>query len=65
MPKIRTNKATAKRFRVTKKKKVMQRKAGQDHYNSKETGKKGTKKRRDIKSAKADIKNIKTLMPYK
>lgn len=47
MPKIKTHKATAKRFRVTKKKKVMKRVAGQAHFNGKESGNTRRKKRTD------------------
>ncbi|PLX28861.1 50S ribosomal protein L35, partial [Candidatus Parcubacteria bacterium] len=42
MPKMKTHKATAKRFRVKKSKKgtkVLKRTDGQDHFNSRESGK--------------------------
>jgi large subunit ribosomal protein L35 len=65
MPKIKTHKATAKRFRVTKNKKIKQRKAGQGHFNARESGKTKRNKRRDIDSSKCLQKTIKTLMPYK
>jgi large subunit ribosomal protein L35 len=65
MPKIKTHKATAKRFRITKSKKIKQRKAGQDHFNARESGKKMRKKRRDIDADKSLEKTIKKLMPYK
>ncbi len=65
MPKIKTHKATAKRFKLTKSKKLMQRKAGQDHFNARESGKIKRNKRRDISSHKSMEKTIKTLMPYK
>jgi len=64
MPKIKTHKATAKRFKVTRKNKVIKRKTGQDHFNAKESGNKTRDKRRDVLISKRDIKNIKTLMPY-
>jgi len=38
MPKIKTNKSIAKRLRITKNKKVVAKKSGQDHFNAKESG---------------------------
>lgn len=59
MPKIKNHKASAKRFLVTKNKKVLKRKCGQDHFNGREDGETGNKKRRDISfSNKTDSKNI-------
>lgn len=64
MPKIKTHKATAKRFKITKNNKVSKRKAGQDHFNARESGNTTRKKRRDVSVSKSDIKNIRTLIPY-
>ncbi len=64
MPKIKTHKATSKRFAITKTKKIKQRKAGQGHFNARETGKIKRIKRRDINTTKTLEKTIKTLMPY-
>ena len=64
MPKIKTHKATVKRFRVTASDKLKQRKAGQDHFNSRETGKTKRIKRQDISATKTLTKTIKTLTPY-
>ena len=64
MPKIKTHKATSKRFIITKTKKVKHRKAGQDHFNARETGKVGRNKRRDVDATKTLEKTIKVLMPY-
>lgn len=72
MPKIKTHKATKKRFRLSKPKKsnsknrkIIMRKVGQDHFNANESSKKTRKKRKDIKISKSNIKNIKKLIPYK
>ena len=62
MPKIKTHKATAKRFKVTKTGKVKARKAGQDHFNAREPGKVKRNKRRDITTDKSITKTIKTLI---
>jgi len=64
MPKIKTHKATAKRFALTKNNKIIRRKAGQDHFNSHESGNTTRNKRRDIQVHASDAKNIKNLMPY-
>ena len=64
MPKQKTHKATAKRFTQTKTKKLVRRKAGQDHFNARESGNTKRNKRRDISAGKANEKNIKKLMPY-
>lgn len=64
MPKLKTNKAVAKRFKITKNRKVIKKRAGQDHFNSREPGKITRKKRRLIKQSKADAKNIRGFLPY-
>ncbi len=47
MPKAKTHKGATKRLRKTATGKLMQRASGQDHYNSRETGKTTKNKRRD------------------
>jgi len=64
MPKIKTHQATAKRFSRTRNNKIIKRKAGQDHFNSRESGKIKRNKRRDVQVAHSASKNIKKLMPY-
>lgn len=64
MPKLKTHKATVKRITITKNNKVKQRKAGQDHFNARESGNVTRGKRRDINTSKSNIKTFKTLMPY-
>jgi len=63
MPKIKTHKATQKRFKKTKNT-ILKRKAGQGHFNSGERGKTTRQKRRDIPVSKTLIKTIKQLIPY-
>lgn len=65
MPKIKSHRATAKRFKKTANNKLVQRKAGQDHFNSRESGKTTRSKRRDIATTKTLEKTIKLLTPYK
>lgn len=64
MPKIKTHKATVKRFKKTASNKLTQRKAGQDHFNSRDTGNATRKKRLDISATKTLAKTIHTLTPY-
>lgn len=64
MPKIKTHKATVKRFKATGSGKLVQRKAGQDHFNARETGKTKRIKRLDISTTKTLDKTIKQLIQY-
>jgi len=64
MPKIKTHKATVKRFRKTSHGKFMMRQTGQDHFNARDYPTKTMGKRRDIKIAKTNLKAIKKLIPY-
>ena len=48
MPKLKTHKATAKRFKRTKTGKIMKRMSGQNHFNAKESGNTGTNKKSDV-----------------
>jgi large subunit ribosomal protein L35 len=65
MPKIKTHKATAKRFRLTASSKLKKRKAGQDHFNARESGNTKRAKRLDISADATLVKTIKTLTPYR
>ncbi|NCB20746.1 MAG: 50S ribosomal protein L35 [Clostridia bacterium] len=65
MSKIKTHKATAKRFQLTAGSKVKKRKAGQDHFNARESGKVKRAKRLDINADATLVKTIKTLTPYR
>lgn len=64
MPKIKTHKATVKRFKVTGTGKVLKRKAGQDHFNARESGNTTRGKRVDINADVKFVKTIKQLTPY-
>jgi ribosomal protein L35 len=56
--KQKTNKSLIKKVKITKNGKVLVRHAGQNHYNTRETGNFKRKKRRDIRLFKTDEKNI-------
>ena len=65
--KLKTHKTTAKKIKVTgskKKKKFMTKHAGQDHFNARESGKVGRRKKRNKPAAKSDTRNIKLAIPY-
>jgi ribosomal protein L35 len=59
---MKTHKAMSKRFKVTKRGKVLKRKAGQAHFNSRESGNTTRAKRRDVDMSDTFTKNIKKLM---
>ncbi len=64
MPKLKTNKGVAKRFKLTKSGKVKRNKAGHSHI----LAKKSRKRKRNLRQAglvdKSDEKKLKRLMPY-
>jgi len=64
--KLKTHKATAKKIKVTggKKRKIMTKHAGQDHFNARETGNTTRKKRTNRPIAKVDLRNVSRLVPY-
>lgn len=65
--KLKTHKTTAKKVKVTKgkkKKKFLTKRAGQDHFNARETGSVGRRKKRNKQVAKVDQKTIRNMLPY-
>jgi ribosomal protein L35 len=68
MPKIKTHKATAKRFRIKKSKKgtkILKRHDGQGHFNARQTGKTKRNKRSDNTLANTGMqKNILRAVPH-
>lgn len=64
MPKAKTHKATVKRFKITKNKKLMKKTASQDHFNAREPGKITRNKRRLHQVSKANLKNVVRGLPY-
>lgn len=59
MPKQKTRKAVAKRFKITARQKVMRRKSNQNHFNAKEDPKEKRLKRTDETVNGQMAKNIK------
>ncbi len=67
MPKLKTHKAVAKRFVVKRSKKgitVLKRTDGQDHFNSRETGKVKRNKRSDAIMDTTVKQTILRSLPY-
>lgn len=68
MPKMKTHKGTAKRFQVKKSKKrgitVLKRTDGQDHFNSRESGKVKRNKRSDNTASTPLKKTVLKALPY-
>ncbi len=64
MPKLKTRKSVAKRYKITKKKKVLRSKAGKRHLLSCKTTKRKRNLRRKTLLSDADKKVIKRAMPY-
>ncbi|MDI9494955.1 MAG: 50S ribosomal protein L35 [Bacillota bacterium] len=64
MPKIKTNRSAAKRFRKTGSGKIQRAKSGKNHF----TGKKASKSIRNLRKgtlvSQADEKRIARLIPY-
>lgn len=63
MAKLKTYKSAAKRVTL-KRGIVLKRKAGQDHFNSRESGKTRMNKRRDVAFDPLLVKTIRKSMPY-
>ncbi|HWP22797.1 MAG TPA: 50S ribosomal protein L35 [Candidatus Binatia bacterium] len=65
MPKLKTNKAAAKRFRLTGSGKIKRNKGYKQHILSTKNKKRKRNLRRPTTVSAADSKNIRTLIPYK
>lgn len=64
MPKVKTHKGASKRLRKTTTGKLIHRTMGQNHFNSRESGKVTKNKRRDQTLNTVNDK-LKSLIPYK
>lgn len=60
MPKIKTRKAVAKRFKISTKKKITKRAAGQNHFNARATSDQTRSKRKSKGVSGKVAKNILT-----
>ncbi len=64
MPKLKTRRAIAKRFKITKKGKILRHKAFKGHLLSKKTSKRKRSLRRPDLVSKTEREKIKRLLPY-
>ncbi|MDP2652432.1 MAG: 50S ribosomal protein L35 [Candidatus Omnitrophota bacterium] len=64
MPKLKTNRSAAKRFKITKKGKIKYRKAGRRHILGKKTRKRKRQLRHSAYVSKTDVKRLRRLLPY-
>lgn len=62
--KQKTHKSISKRITITKSGKIMKRKGGQDHFNTRDTGKNVRNKRRDDQLSSSNRKLIRDMMPH-
>jgi len=65
MPKLKTHRASAKRFRITKSGKVKAKKAYRSHILTSKSPKRKRQLRKDVIISKTQAKNIKKALPYK
>ncbi|HZK33722.1 MAG TPA: 50S ribosomal protein L35 [Bacillota bacterium] len=65
MPKAKTHRGAAKRFRVTKSGRIKRSKAYKSHILTKKTAKRKRKLRKGGYVSAAEEKNIRRLIPYK
>jgi ribosomal protein L35 len=63
--KMKTKKSFSKRVKVTKNGKMLIRKGGQDHFNSRDSGKVTKKKRRDSDLSESYRHTLKSMLPHK
>lgn len=64
MPKLKTHRGIAKRFKVTKGGKVKRGSAGRGHLLGHKARKRKRKLRGPAMASKADLKTLKKLLPY-
>jgi large subunit ribosomal protein L35 len=64
MPKLKTKKGLAKRFKLTKSGKIKRAKAGRGHLLAKKSRKRKRLLRKSGLVSKSDKKTIKMLLPY-
>ncbi|MEI7511952.1 MAG: 50S ribosomal protein L35 [Candidatus Uhrbacteria bacterium] len=62
--KQKTSKTVSKRIRITKTGKMIKRKGGQGHFNSRDSGNTTRNKRSDLEISACYTRNIKQLMPH-
>jgi large subunit ribosomal protein L35 len=64
MPKLKTSRAAAKRFKITGTGKLKRMKAGKSHILTKKTAKRKRNLRKAAMTDATNIKNMKKILPY-
>jgi len=64
MPKMKTHRGAAKRFKITKKGKVKYRRAYRNHILTSKSPKRKRQLRKDGYLDESDAKNVKQMLPY-
>ena len=64
MPRLKTHKGTAKRFKITGSGKVRHHRVGRRHLMASKTARRGRALRRPDMLAKVDVEKIRLLLPY-
>jgi len=64
MPKMKTHKSSAKRFKISKSGKILRSKAYKSHLLTKKTAKRKRNLRKSTKVSSVDTRRVKKLLPY-
>lgn len=64
MPKMKTKKVVKKRIKKTGSGKLTKKRAGHGHFNARETGKTGRKKKANSTISNVEKSTLQQLMPY-
>ncbi len=64
MPKMKSNKSAAKRFKVTGKGRIMRRKAGKSHLLEEKPAKRKRRLRKSAELPKEELKRVRRMLPY-
>jgi len=65
MGKMKTHKATAKRFKISTGGRIMKKRVGQDHFRGLKSGKVRRRLRKYARVSKAEAKTLKRYLPYR
>jgi len=64
MPKMKTHKSSAKRFKVSSSGKIIRSKAYKSHILTKKSAKRKRNLRKDTTVSSVEVKKVKVLLPY-
>ena len=64
MPKLKTHKGAAARFKFTKTGKLLRMKGRQGHFRRRKTKRVKRQMRQTLAGSDADVRNVRTMLPY-